>query len=204
MKGYTSKTRVENYLLIDIDAGFDSQITDWIDEVEAYIDQVTGRNFVADPEESGGDAGASVRRFDGDGTEKLLIDDCVAVTEVKLSDDSDPLEVEEFVLYPANAQALSRPVPYTMIRMIAGVFPSYPPQGISVKARWGYSEEVPADIRTVATVLLAGIINYSWNADGEVQSETIGRYSVTYKTDKQWKDFERVQGILESYQKYSM
>lgn len=118
-KGYTTIAKLENYLLIDIDSSFHDQVDEWIEEVEAYIDLKTGRNFVADAEESGEDAGASTRRFDGDGTSKQIIDDCVAVTEVKLSADDDPLEVEDFVLYPANAQALSRPVPYTLIRLLS-------------------------------------------------------------------------------------
>jgi hypothetical protein len=202
-KGYTTKAKIENYLLIDIDASFDSQVDAWIEEVEAHIDRVTGRNFKADEEESGEDAGASTRRFDGDNTNKILIDDCVAVTEIKLSEDSDPLEVEDYVLYPANALSLSRPIPYTQIKLIGGYFPKYPPQGIYVKGRWGYSEEVPADIQNVATILVAGIINFSWNADGEVESETIGRYTVTYKNKKQWDDFERIEPILKSYIKYS-
>ncbi|MFZ3032256.1 MAG: hypothetical protein WA082_04425 [Candidatus Moraniibacteriota bacterium] len=202
-KGYTTRAKIENYLLIDIDSSFHDQVDAWIEEVEAYIDTKTGRNFVADPEESGVDAGASTRRFDGDGTNKQIIDDCVEVTSVKLSDEDDPLELEDYVLYPANAQALSRPVPYTLIRLLSGAFPSYPPQGIYVKARWGYSELAPKDIQTVATVLVAGIINYSWNAEGEVKSESIGRYSVTYKDDAGWKDFERIEPTLASYIKYS-
>lgn len=197
-KGYTTKTRIENYLLINIDASFNDQINDWIEEVEAYIEQQTGRVFVAEAEDS-----ASTRRFDGDNTCKLLIDDTIAIETIKLSDDSDALETTDFVTYPPNAQSLTKKVPISMVKLIAGVFPAYPPQSISIKARWGYSESVPADIRNAATVLVAGIINYSWNAEGEVKSESIGRYSVTYKDEKQWSDFERLESVLQSYQKYS-
>ncbi len=197
-KGYTTRQRIENYLLITIDAGFYDQIDEWIEEIEAYIEQQTGRIFVAEA------AGAeTTRRFDGDNTCKLLIDDAIAITEIKLSDDSDALETTDFVTYPLNAQSLAKKVPISMVKLIAGIFPSYPPQSISIKARWGYSEAVPADIRNAATVLVAGIINYSWNAEGEVKSESIGRYSVTYKDEKQWSDFERLESVLQSYAKYS-
>jgi hypothetical protein len=94
-------------------------------------------------------------------------------------------------------------VPYTKIQLIGGYFPKLPPLGIYVKGRWGYSEEAPADIENVATVLVAGIINYSWNAEGEIASESIGQYSVSYKTEKQWTDFERVPETLNSYTKFS-
>lgn len=201
MKGYTTKAKIENYLLINIDATFDSQIDAWIEEIEEYIDRKTGRNFVASPAED--DSGENeTRRFDGDNTIKLLIDDAVEISEIKLSADSDPLTTDDYVLYPANARTLSRKVPYTMIKLVGAYFPNALPQGIYVKGRWGYSETPPMDIQTVATVLVAGIINYSWNADGEIASETIGRYTVSYKNEKQWQDFDRIDPILQSYVKF--
>jgi len=196
MKGYTTKEKIVNYLMVNIDSSFDDQVEDWIMESEEYIDHVTDRNFKAD-------SVVSQRRYDGDNTQKLLIDDCVSISEIKLSADSEALDSDNYFLYPQNAQLLSRKKPYTMIKLLAGVFPKYPPAGIYVKAKWGYSAEVPADIQNVATVLVAGIINFSWNSEGEVQSETVGRYTVTYKTKKEWQDFERIETILKSYLKYS-
>ena len=58
MKGYTSKTAIENYLLESIDSSFNTQIENWIESIEKYIDNYTGRNFKADTE-------ASERKFDG-------------------------------------------------------------------------------------------------------------------------------------------
>ena len=34
---------------------------------------------------------------------------------------------------------------------------------------------------------------------GEIKSEKIGDYSLTYKTDKDWPDFKRAQDILKKY-----
>lgn len=194
MKGYTNKTEIENYLLINIDESFWDQVNRWIADVETYIDNKTGRNFIAES--------ASARLFDGDGSRELLIDDCIEVTEVKIGDD-DPLNKDEsgvdddYFVYPANL------LPKTKIKLINGIFPSHPPQTISIKAKWGYSEDVPGDIQNVATVLVAGIINYSLNAEGEVKSMSIGRYNVTYKDERQWNDFERIEDTLNAYKKYN-
>ena len=198
MKGYTTRQKLENYLLITIDENFYDQITSWIEEVEKYIDQQTGRNFTAD-------STASRKFFTGDGTQKLIVDDAVEITEVKIG--TDPALVErddddldgdyDYIVEPLNE------TPKTKIFLTGMVFPSYPPGYVSVKGKWGYSVEVPADITTVATVLLAGIVNYSYQSEGEISSKTIGRWTVTYKDEKQWKDFERIEGIIASYKKFT-
>jgi hypothetical protein len=195
-KGYTSRTEIENYLVIDIDASFHDQVDRWICDIEKYIDQQTGRNFVAD-------SVASARYFDGDNSRTLLIDDAVAITEIKTTDtvmvaDTDPLLADgDFILYPANK------LPITKIALRASVFPAYPLRGIKITGKWGYSVAVPEDIKHAATVLVAGIINYSWTAEGEVKTMSIGRYSVTYHDKTQWMDYEKVDAVLDLYKKYS-
>ncbi len=192
MKGYTTRAFIENYLLITIDASFYAQVDEWIAEIEKYIDEKTGRNFKSD-------GTASVRFYDGDGTRELLIDDCTAIEEVKIN--GDVIATTDYVTYPENAVA--KGLPFTKIKLIGSVFPRYPEQINSVEAKWGYSVAIPSDIKTAATILVAGIINYSLNADGEVASETIGRYTVTYKDEKNWQDFNRVGEILKYYRKYT-
>lgn len=197
-KGYTNKTEIENYILTTIDSTFNSQVDNWIEAMENYIDHMTGRNFIADSVSNDSD-----KYYDGDNTSKLLIDDAVEITEIEVGDgnvltpDTSPLKADgDFVTQPYNR------TPITRIVLRAGYFPTYPKQGIRVKARWGFSENVPADIKQVCTVLVAGIINYGNNADGEVKSMNIGSYSVTYKDEKQWQDFERVGEILKNYKKF--
>jgi len=195
-KGYSSRQEVENYLLITIDASFYAQIDTWLGEIEQYIDQITGRNFKAD-------VLASARYYDGDNSSKLLIDDAVAVTEIKIADDvllpdSDPLLADgDFILYPANK------LPITKIVLRGSIFPRWPLRCVKITGKWGYSVAVPVDIKQVATILLAGIINYSLNAEGEVKTMTIGRYSVTYKDEKNWQDFDRINEILKYYKKFT-
>jgi hypothetical protein len=162
-KGYTTRQAVENYLLITIDASFYTQITTWLEQIEKYIDTVTGRNFVADTV-------ASIKKYDGDGSNKLLIDDCIAVTKVEVDDEeldseTDDPDFPEYYTYPANS------LPITRLESDSGVF--VPGRKIvEVTAKWGYSAAAPADIAFAATVLLAGIINYSNDSEGEVKSMT--------------------------------
>ena len=103
----------------------------------------------------------------------------------------------DYVTYPANR------LPKTKITMRGAYFPRGPLQAIKITGKWGFSVNVPADIVQAATVLTAGIINYSLNAEGEVANMSIGRYSVTYKEEKQWQDFDRIKGILDSYKKFT-
>jgi hypothetical protein len=188
-KGYTDITQVQNYLLITVDSGFPSQVSDWIAKIEDFIDAYTGRNFKADTT-------ASARLFDGHGTNSLVIDDCVEISKVEYGISSPLTEIAsgDYLKYPANV------LPITKLMLRNSNFPQ-DLQNVSITAKWGYSVNVPADIEFVATVFAAGVINYSLNADGEVASMTIGRYSVAYKDEKQWQDFDRANKILDMYRR---
>lgn len=195
-KGYTTRQQIENYLLMTIDSSFYSQIEDWIEQVEKYIDQMTGRNFVAD-------STATAKLYDGNSANVMPIDDAIQITKVEQGDGGistassewTEIESDEYVSYPAND------LPKTEIRLFGALF-SRGFQNVRVTAKWGYSASVPDDIKLASTVLVAGIINYSFNADGKVQQRTVGRYTVSYKSDKQWNDFEQIKSILEYYKKY--
>lgn len=190
MKGYTSRQEIENYLLLTIDPSFYAQVTEWIGQVEKYIDKVTNRNFVADTV-------ATTKKYDGDGTNTLLIDDAVLVTKVETGSDADgwdEIDQVDVYYYPVNSTPKIKVV-------IEGIFPSYY-QSVRITGKWGYSVAAPDDIAFAATVLTAGIINFSNQSEGEVQSKTIGSYTITYKTDRQWRDFDRVDEILKYYKKY--
>jgi hypothetical protein len=193
IKGYTSKIAIENYLLIDIDPSFDSQIDKWIGAVEKYIDNQTDRDFAIAEDESGSE---EERVYDGDGSNTLRIDPAVEVTSVKLSPTDNALDAEKYVLYPANKTVKDKIV-LRNLRFPRGL------QNIVVGGRFGL-DAVPADIEFAATVLVAGIINFAWQSEGEVQSITIGRYSVTYKNQKEISDFEKVQEILKNNKRYTV
>lgn len=179
---YTSRSKIENYLLMEVEPWFTSQVDEWINQMSRLIDRKTNRTFIADTE-------ASARLYDGTGTAEIVIDEFVELDTLKIQD----REIDDYLLYPANMEAKHR------ILVPQGI-----PRGaqiVEATAKWGYSVEVPPEITFACTVLVAGIINASYNHEGEVQSETIGRYSVTYKTDKQVTDFETAKDILKQYRR---
>lgn len=198
-KGYTDIEAIESYLLIDIAQYFEPKVNEWIAEVEKYIDRVTNRSsFIAD-------SVATERYYDGDNTRELFIDDAVEVTEISIGTDENATvfeptdERDEYLLYPANALVDKKP--YNSIKLTSGIF-ERGDQNIKVTAKWGYSVEVPADVKLVATILVSDIIEESMSAEGEVQSMSIGRYSVTYKTEERWGSIPQVKELIETYRSY--
>ena len=200
VKGYTDKIAIENYILQEIGETFDDQLDDYMENVERIIDEMTGRNFVADSE-------ASARLYDGDGTEDLLIDECVEVTEVATGNDGygsgfttvAASGADRYFSYPANHTVLS--VPINKISLNARCF-THGKQNNKVTAKWGYSVECPADIRFAATVFVAGILNQNRQGGDQIKSEKIGNYQVTYNTDQgadSWADFQQAKAILDRY-----
>ncbi len=200
-KGYTNITNVQNYLLITIDASFQSQVgTTWLETVEEIIDKFTGRNFIAD-------AAASQKVFevkfqkavDIAGTfpsiRSLIIDEAVDVSGLTVDDVE--IGTGDWLLYPMN----ETPKIEIVLRNTSTASFTVKEQNIKVTAKWGFSVTVPSDIEFAATVLLAGIINNSWSTEGEVESVTLGRYTLSYKSKKEMNDFETVQEILETYKK---
>lgn len=184
LKGYTTRQAIENYLLIDIDPTFYAQIDSWIEAMESYVDKMTGRDF-------GVSASPTIKLFDGNNSHTLPIDDASEITMVELSSDfSDFTEVlaEDYLKYPTNGQI------FRSLYLPDGIFPAGK-QNIRVTAKWG-AAAAPADISFAVSVLVAGIINYAYDSDGEVQSMSVGPYSVTYKTSEQEADFAKVQEIL--------
>ncbi len=192
-KGYTDKASVEDYLLIDIDPQFDEKVDEWISAAEKIIDQETNRDFTPGTEGTG-----SERLFDGDGTSILQIGEALAVNSVTLSPEGTPLDEDQYFLYPANATVK------TSIRMRYLTFP-VGLQNIVIDADWGI-EQVPADIRHAATVLVAGIINAAWPEQGgtRIASMSVGRYSVSYTNESQKNDLNAIQDILDRNKRYVM
>lgn len=190
MRGYTSKTKLENYTLQTIDASFDAQIEAWIEAVEGFIERYTNRIFIADTE-------ASEKVYDGEGGYEQKFDEFIEVTKVEIGEDTKTeIESSDYRIYPNNIENKS------IIQLKEDIF-TEGWQNVTITAKWGFSENCPAEITMVATTLLAGIANYSNNAKGKVRSESIGRYSVTYENEKGWQDFKRAREILNSYKKFS-
>lgn len=200
---YTTEAKINTFLGETITSG---DADDYIAAAEAYIDGFTGRKFVAD-------ASASERVFDGNDREKILIDECVAITQVKVGNDyyGDSQTVVAAALdgnspsyrsLPNNALVKGLPISEILLRG------KYFVRGIgnhAITAKWGYSVACPDDISFAATVLAAGM--YAANRSsgtGEVKTESIGAYSVTYDIgsgDGKWGEFTRALEILKQYKR---
>jgi hypothetical protein len=189
----TTIEKVENYALIDIGESYEPTVQEYIDAVTAFIERYTGRTF-AEPDE---EAEATDLIYDGTNGDEIYIDDAIEVTGVKIGDEE--LASNDFVVYPSNR------LPKTRIILPYRIFTTGN-QNVTVTAKWGYGS-IPADISFAATVMVAGIINGQNSQDTdnrEIQSETIGRYSVTYKSGStQASDFVNAMKILKTYKRYA-
>lgn len=184
----TTIEKIESYLLITIDEDFYPKVEEYIAAVTAYIERYTGRTFGYDAE-----AEATPKIYDGNDSSELFIDDALEIAEVKIGD--TVLEESDYRLYPSNR------LPKTRIILPLKTF-AWGAQNVTVTAKWGYSETVPADLAFAATVMVSGIINSSNSHEGEIQSETVGRYSVTYRAgSNQENDFKSAMKILKLYRR---
>ncbi len=201
LKGYCSVEEIENYTLTEIESGFETQIESWIETAEAIIDRRTGRNFILED-----DAEDEVRYFDGNGKEEMYIDECLEITSVEILDTDGTilytLELDTHCYgYPYNSQPMRKLIVAPGNPLIS-VFNSGI-RNIKITGQFGYSSTVPKQINFATMVLASGIMNFSNHADGEIKSEKIGDYSVSYKDD-QWKDFELAKEIIEEFTKQNV
>ena len=192
MSLYTDETSIKNYLLTDIDPSFDAQIVDWITSISAHIEQYTNRIFIAD-------SAASTRLYEGQRSNKLIIDDCVAVTLVEKGDTYGEtfasILTTDFQILPYNS------LPINAIGLKRQIWD----RGVHrITAKWGYSVACPADIKYAATVLVAGIVNTQVRTGTAKKSERIGNYTVTYADDKGVADYAGACSILDQYRRISL
>jgi hypothetical protein len=188
-KGYTTKSDIEDFMLKTIDTSFDARIAIWIEAIENYIDKLTGRNFVAD-------SAASVKKYDGDNYAQMVVDDFILdEAGITVVIDGATIASTDYLLYPANGARKNK------VALTAGIF-TRGQQNIEITAKWGYSEECPADVRLAATTLVAGVIGCA-PGNKSVRSESIGSYSVSYDSDTGWQSFDNAMKILSAYKKYT-
>jgi len=184
-KPYTTKEAVANYLGVTISSDLDAQIAEWILAMSRYADNISNRVLFDDVEQT--------FKYDGDGSDLLVIKDCVDISEVTV--DGAAVSVLE---YPANKKYTSRIVLDDGRRFTRGR------QNVTVKAKMAMSKTLQPDVKQAVTVLVAGIYN-ARNAQGKVgTTETIGNYSVTYREASQKTDFETAKTVLSSYRRIAL
>jgi len=185
-KGYTDIAQIQNYLLHTIEDYFRPQVEDWIARMEKYVEQETGRVFIAD-------SVASEKTYNGNGGLNLFIDECLGIDELTIDD--TVIDVDDYIVYPTNESPKVR----IKLKNDAGLYFTEDEQNVIVEAKWGYSEICPPDIGFATMVFVVGIINFSGEMEGEIKSEKIGDYTVTFKDQTSLQDFQRAEEILKKY-----
>ena len=194
-KAYTTEEKLEAYLNATIITG---AAADAILAAQEYIDKYTDRNFKAD-------ANASVRLYDGNDTQAIVIDDCVEVSKVDVGSDvwgDNFTEQTQYFKLPTNYTADKVPIRKIGLRSMVFI-PGHANHRIT--AKWGYSAAVPSDIVQAATVLASGIYYQNRGENtGPIKSEKIGEYQVSYADDKGFNDVTMAMQTLERYKKIQL
>ncbi len=201
-KGYTTQQQVENYLQIDISEDLASQMTSWIEMVEDYIDNYTGKEF---------DSTTELRKFDGTGMISLCIDDATGVSSVYMTSDdatssSGTLSNSDYHLYRFDNPNKS---PYNRIEINQnGSFSCWDrgKKNIWITGTWGYSS-IPSDIKMVATKLVASlvVVGKEGGAKGPINSYSEGDLTVNHGGfDEMIENDSTLKNTLEHYRDKKM
>jgi len=178
---YTTISQIENYLGIEFNVAFHTQVEEWISEIETYINNLTRTKFEADETDQ-------EYYYDGNNKDVLFIDDFISISSVELGDwDGTNMQAIEPVIAPNRIPKYKLVYNY----FTKGV------QNVKIIGKKGYSETPPKDIQKAATILTAGIID----KEGAKQQESLGDYSVSYKSEKGISDFENALKTIKAYQK---
>lgn len=175
---YTTVGEIENYLGINIDENFESQIQQWIEAMSDYVALYTSKEWSV--------TASITRKYTGNNTRSIPIDEAISVSSVLMDGDDITADVE---MYPLNS------LPIRRLFYSNGIFlKDY--GNIAVTGIFGASSTIPEDIRFATTVLVSGIILAQTQQEGEIKSEKIGNYSVTYNTEAQRSDYQTVKQVL--------
>ncbi len=192
----TTKTKIENYLMMEINNNFNTQIDRWIEAVTAYIERYTGRVFEAS-------AADTNKFYDGNHKGELPIDDIVSITSVITLDDAGNTDEtlteglgSDYVTYPLNQTAKN-----SLKLLSTGKIATWPlgKRNIKITGKFGFaaSGSVPADIELIATKLVAAVVQKGLRG-GEISSERLGDYSVSFIEEQ-----AEEMGIKDTLDKYT-
>jgi len=168
---------------------------------EAFVDSYTGRTWVADTV-------ASARIYDGNGGMDLQIDEAVEITKVEVDEDEEGtgafVEITSgyYIKYPANSLPKTR----LHLRDSAPYYFYEGEQNVRITGKWGNSVACPADITWATMILAAGIVlaGNARDIGNNVQSESIGNYSVSYRDERGWQDYQKAMDILNKRKKINI
>ncbi|MGX7894402.1 hypothetical protein [Tsuneonella sp. HG222] len=178
---YTTKAQVQNYLLTTIDSSFDAQLAAYIAAMSEHCDELAGFPiFREDPE---------TYTYDGDGTCVLLTKPVHTITEITV--DGTALDLDDVLQSPYNSPIKK------LLKLRSGAFTNdY--ANVTVTMTHCLSVTLPEKIAWASTVFVALIVNQVNNQGEAVQSEKIGEYQVSFRSQKDRADYELAKQIVSS------
>lgn len=164
---YTTKAKIESLTGQTVNADLAAMVIAWVTD---WINKYTGQNF---------EAGVGTRYYDLEGTEQVYIDNFSGTpTEVQILNPDGSIERtltvdEDYFVGPFNTGTKN------FLRMAEnGWRRTFPYRGRALKVTANFGAAVPPAIEMVATKLASGL---SVDLAGkDIQSESLGDYSVTY------------------------
>ena len=170
---YTTESKIENYLQVDIDDSISGYVTDWINWVSKYIDNYCKTTF---------EPTTTSKYYDTGGQRRLFIDNLTSVTAVEFLDEDGDVEKSltenaDYWLYPLNKTTKNeiRLDPY-------GRNPNFfiGSKRLKITGVFGDATTVPPDIEMVATQMVGDLIKANTGETNDIKAETLGDRSVTY------------------------
>jgi hypothetical protein len=209
---YTSKTNIENYLGVTLDASIDAFVDLTIQSITDYIENYCGEErFGKRIFEKPATDEDITKYFDGNGSTYLPVGDLKSLTSLEV-DGLVLVKNEDFYLKPYNAPLEGRP--YSNIELIqpsgsqssrAKAVYEYDKEqrNIKVVGKFRYSDTVPADIQLIATQLAGSILKEKVGEDNlkEVKSEKFDDYTIDYVEIAKKAKTLKVTDILDQYKR---
>lgn len=181
-KPYTTRQAVANYMGTPTPSGLDNQVDQWILAMSRQADKMANRVLFDDA--------VQTYKYDGDGSDLLVIEDAVDISEVTI----DGITPTEVTYYPQNKPYVSR-IHVGDMRFNRGR------GNVEVTGIMAMSKTLLPDVEFAVTVLVAGLLN-SRLVQGKVgTTEKIGNYSVTYREESQALDFATAKATLAGYRR---
>lgn len=198
MPNYTTEEKVEAYLMVKIDPSQSNDIDIWIEAVGQWIDNYTGRTFIAVSE---------TRYYDGNGKRKLNIDPVISITTLQTLNTDGTVDTtlteghaNDFLLYPLNESP--KYIVELVLSASIGVFPRGM-RRVKITGSFGQTSTTPKNIELAASMLVGKIINQGIKG-GQSSAESLGDFRITYQKIDEAADSLGIKNILDQYKKIEL
>lgn len=205
---YITKTQIEQYMGVQIDASLQTFIDTLISAVTRFVEKKTGSVFEAPTPDDD-----VVRYYSGNGRTKINIDHLREFTSLVV-DGINLVQDQDFIFYPINAVADGKPYdaieliqPETRLQRSSRIEVTSPyvfdkaQKNIVLTGKFGYSEEAPEDIQIACLKMVASLIkeNIGDRDLKELSSESLGDYTVSFVKVADFADRLGINDLLAPY-----